>query len=199
VNILIPLGSAILGGIITGIFSLWAVNKSHKKEISRLKSQENSLIQSLLQSIHDEIETLWDTYQQGMGVYLESFQENTPLLRVYPITQDYFSVYHGNTFLIGKIKDNDLRKHIIVTYTQAKGLIDSYRMNNEMVQKYEQLDFLYRQTNNSIFLQQLNAQYSILGEYAKGIKDQHNKVKNSVAALLRMLRKRGVLSENKNN
>ena len=170
-----------------------------KKEILRLKHQEDLLIRSLLQSIHDEIETLWETYQEGMGVYVESLQENRPLLRIYPVIQDYFTVYHGNAFLIGKIKDNDLRKHIIVTYTQAKSLIDSYRTNNEMVQKYDQLFFLHRQTNNPTILEHLNAQYSVLVEYAKGIKAQHNRVKDSITVLLRMLRKKGVLSENEPN
>lgn len=191
--------SAVIGGIITGLFAIWAVHITHKKEMKKIKEQEESLMNGLLQSIHDEVETLWDIYQEGMGVHLEALPEGHPLLMFYPITQDYFTVYHGNSFLIGKIKDNDLRKSIITTYTQAKGLIDSYRMNNDMVQKYEQLDFLYRQTNNPVFAQQLNAQHSVLVKYVKGIKEQHNELKNNVNVLLRTLRKSGVLNENRTN
>ncbi len=121
------------GGIVTGIFTILAVYIIYKKEKEKIKEQEESLIKSLLQSIHDELETLWDIYQKEIGTYLESLQENKPLLHIYVITHDYFTVYHSNSFLIGKIKNNDLRKRIITTYTIAKGLIDSYKLNNELV------------------------------------------------------------------
>ena len=191
--------AAIIGGIITGLFSILAVFCAHGKEIERQKKQEESLIKGLLQSIHDEVETLWDTYQEGMGVHLEALLENQPLAWFYPVIQDYFTVYHGNSFLIGRIKDNDLRKSIITTYTRAKGLIDSYRLNNDFTQKCEQLDSLYKQTNNPVFVQQLNAQRTVMVDYAKKIKESHNKVKNNVNTLLRELRKSGVLSEGKNS
>jgi hypothetical protein len=191
--------SAIVGGIITGGFSILAVLCAHDKEIKRQKKQEDSLIKGLLQSIHDEVETLWDTYQEGMGVQLEALPENQPWIGFYPVTQDYFTVYHGNSFLIGKIKDNDLRKSIITTYTRAKGLIDSYRLNNDFSQRYEQLDSLFRQTNNPVFMQQLNAQRTVMIEYVKKIKESHNEVKNNVNSLLRELRKSGVLNEVKNS
>lgn len=187
--------SAVIGGVITGGFSILAVLCAHRKERERQNQQEGSLIKSLLQSIHDEIETLWEIYQEGMGTRIESLPENQPLALFYPVTQDYFTVYHGNSFLIGRIKDNDLRKLIITTYTRAKGLIDSYRLNNDFTQKCEQLHWLFRQTGNLVFEQQLNAQLAVMIDYAKKIKESHNKVKDNVSALLRELRKSGVLSE----
>lgn len=147
------------------------------------------MIKSLLQSIHDELETLWNVYQKEMGTYLESLPENKPLLNIYVITHDYFTIYHGNSFLIGKIKNNDLRKRIITTYTIAKGLIDSYRLNNELVQKYEQLNFWYKQTYNQAILKELKTLYDTLVDYAKEIKKQHYEAKNNINVLLKMLRK----------
>ena len=179
--------SAVLGGVITGAFSIWGIFISHKKAEERQKNVEKSLIKSLLQSLHDEIKTIWGVYQEGIGIQLEALSDDDPFLYLYPITQDYFNIYHGNSILIGKINDSNLRENIIVTYTLAKGLVDSYRFNNDMVQKYDQLQFLFRQTENSVFEQQLGAQHSALVYYARKIKTRHNEVKNRVNSLLREL------------
>jgi len=189
--------AAIIGGLITGISSVIAVLIAHKKDLKKLKIQEKRLTQSLLQSIHDEIEALWEAYQEGVGTHLEALSEGKPFLYYYPISQDYFTVYTTNSIFIGKIEDNDLRKLIITTYTQARGLIDSYRMNNYMLEKYEQWESLYKQTNNPVYCEYYKAYYEGLIKYAKNLKSQHNKVKKNVNSLLRKLRKRGVLAEGK--
>ena len=72
-----------------------------------------------------------------MGARVESLKEGEPLLVYYPLVSDFFTVYNGNSFLIGRIPYNDLRKQIIKTYTLAKGMADSFRMNNDLNQKFE--------------------------------------------------------------
>lgn len=187
---------AIIGGAITGFFTLRAVERSHQNAIELQKQKEQSIIQGLLQAIHDEIETIWDRYLEGMGVHLEALKENQPLIMYYPVVQDYFTVYNNNAFLIGHIKDNDLRKDIVFLYTTAKGLVDSYRLNNDFVQKFEYLDGLYRESKNEFHKQKAGAQLAVIIEYTKTIRKQHDVLKKKAAELLRKLRKSGVLSEN---
>lgn len=155
------------------------------------------LLKSLLQAIHDEIETVWESYQMGMGIHIEALKEGQPLLMYYPVTQDYFTVYSGNSFLIGRIDDNDLRKDIIVTYTLARALIDSYRMNNELVQKYENIHWIFKETGNNVHKLLGEAHYLGLKNYSGSLKKYHYGLKKNVEDLLRKLRKKGVLSEEK--
>lgn len=179
--------SALVGGAIAGFFSLRAVDRSAKKDSEMRKKEEESLLNAFLLSIRDEVDTLWDRYMWGIGEELEKLPENQAFLWYYPITQSYFSVYDNNSSLIGKIKDNNLRKLIIITYTQAKGLIDSYRFNNEMVKAYEDFSLAHRQTNDPTFEEKVKAELAALIRYAEAIKKQHNEIKENIAELLKRL------------
>ncbi len=194
-SLLSGLIGAIVGGGIAGYFSLSATNKAHTqaKNLEDRKSRE--LMDGLLQGLHDEIETLWDSYIEGIGVQLEALPENQPLLMYYPVTQEYFTIYVGNAFLIGRIRDIELRKKIVFTYSKARGLIDSYRLNNELVQKFEHWDSMFKQTGQEVYKQHARDYFSRLIEYAKQLKKSHSELKVVKTETLRILQKRGVLSE----
>lgn len=119
---------AFIGSALT-LAGAYLVHWLEKKETTR-KEAEHLL--GLLQGIHDEIETLWESYSTSIGAHTEALPDNSPMLMFWPITQDYFTIYNTNAFFIGKIKDHDLRKQIVATYAKARGLIDSFRMNNEL-------------------------------------------------------------------
>jgi hypothetical protein len=189
--------ASIIGGFIAGYFTLRGVNKAHQNDLEKQKKDREAIIKGLLQSLHDEIETLWETYMKGIGVKLEALSDNQPLHFYYPITQEYFTVYNGNSFLIGQIDNNDLRKAIITSYTKARGLIDSYRFNNDLLQKYEYWSFLFQETKNPQHAININAYHDSLTKHAKDLKESHGELKEDVKNLLRMLRKQGVLFEQK--
>jgi len=189
------IGGAIVGGVITGYFTLRGVEKSHQNAIELQQKKEQAIIQGLLQALHDEVETIWERYMEGVGFHLEALKENQPLIMYYPVVQDYFTVYNSNAFLIGHIDDNDLRKDIVFLYTTAKGLVDSYRLNNDLVQKFEYWNGLHLETQNEAHKNRAVAQFAVLVEYAKTIKKQHDILKQKSSELLRKFRKSGVLSE----
>ena len=189
---------AVIGGLITGYFALRSADKNYKNQLQLTRENEEKLIQGLLQAIHDEIETVFERYQETMGAGLEFLKEGEPLLLYYPLVSDYFTVYNGNSFLIGRIPDNDLRKQIIKTYTLAKSMIDSFRMNNDLNQKYEYWFQVFRESKNEVHQQKAAAHYGALVEYAKNLKLGHQQIKLESSQLLRSLRKHGVLSEKRN-
>lgn len=179
--------SALIGGLIAGLFSLIAVWQSAKKDLEKRLNEEKEVLKSFLLSIRDEVDTIWTRYMEGMGERVENLPEKTAFLLYYPASQNYFVTYDENSSLIGRVKDDKLRKLIIVTYTKAKGLLDSYKMNNEMVQKYENFILLFQQTNNAIFKAWADAALGGLIIYADGIKRQHNEIKSNVIELLKKL------------
>ena len=189
------IAGAVVGGAIAGYFALRSTDKNYKNQLKQGRENEEKLIKGLLQAIHDEIETVVERYQETMGARLESLKEGEPLLVYYPLVSDFFTVYNGNSFLIGRIPDNDLRKQIIKTYTLAKGMIDSFRMNNDLNQKFEYWHQVFQESKNEVHQQKATAHYGALVEYAKSLKNTHQQIKLESSQLLRSLRKYGVLSE----
>lgn len=97
-------------------------------------------------------------------------------------------MFNSNASLIGHINDNELRKQLVKTYTLAKGLIDTYSMNNELVLKYEQWNFMARTSQDpthTLFVQILHDQ---LINYALAIKDSHQITQIAVDSLLKKLK-----------
>ena len=192
------IAGAITGGVLTGVFSLLASQKSYKNQQEHSDKNEEKIIAGLLQSIHNEIETVFDRYQESMGARLESLNDGGALIYYYPLVSDFFTVYNGNSFLIGRIPNNDLRKQIIKTYTLAKGMVDSFRMNNDLVSKWEFSEKLYAESKNDVHKEQAIAHFASLIDYAKTLKESHKTLKTEVSNLLRELRKHGVLNEKGN-
>jgi hypothetical protein len=187
--------SAIIGAIIGGYFTLKATKDSFKNQKEELIENEKRLIKSILHSINDEIETIYERYQETMGSRLESLKHGEPLLCYYPLVSDFFTVYNTNGIFLGRINDNDLRKKIIQTYTLAKGMVDSFRLNNDLVNKYEFSTKLYQETNLDIHNQHSIVHLNSIKEYTENLKQGHFKLKDEMNILLRELRKNGILSE----
>ncbi len=188
--------SGLAGGCIAGFFSILAVRIAHKNDLEKEKENQENIISGLLQALHDEIETLWARYFETIGEKLEALEENQPFLFYYPVFQDYFTVYTGNSYLIGQIKDNDSRKAIVTTYTKAKGFVDSFRHNNDLLQKREHWTIVFAETDNPKHETIASAYLQSLVLYAKALKDAHKDLKINIDSLLRSLRKNGAYYSN---
>jgi len=198
VNLDIPtLVSSGIGAFVGSVLTLIATFIAHKLSEASQERKEKALIHGFLQGIHDEIETLWDAYLDGIGTRVETLKDKEPLNMYWPVTQEYFTIYNNNAFLIGRIQDHDLRKEIVSTYSKARGLIDSFRLNNDLVHKFEHAFWVYQETNNEVHKANAEAYQASLIEYAEHLKKAHKELKSNVAELLRSLRKKGVLAQYK--
>ncbi len=70
---------AIIGGIITGRYSLRAVTVAHEKELHRQRESEKAALQSLYRSIPAEVKTVRDQYQESMERHVENLKEGQSL------------------------------------------------------------------------------------------------------------------------
>lgn len=89
ITVSISVISAVIGGIIAGYFSLRATNQSHANQKEIAEQNELQVIKSLLQAIHDELETVFENYQASMGNRIESLQDGQPLFWYYPLVSDF--------------------------------------------------------------------------------------------------------------
>jgi hypothetical protein len=93
-------------------------------------------------------------------------------MSTYAVGFDYFTIFHSNAFLIGRIDNVELRRLMVQTYTHAKGLIDSYRLNNSMLEKHAQTAAV-AQIGIRSSVAQAGAQLQTLAQYADLLKSSH--------------------------
>jgi hypothetical protein len=77
-------------------------------------------------------------------------------------------------------------------------MVDSFKLNNDLVSKWEFSEKLYAESQLEVHKQQAIAHHSALVDYATSLKEGHVSFKAEVNDLLRELRKNGVLNEMNN-
>lgn len=179
--------SALIGGALACAGSLWAtkITQSNDRKIRELSLKQSQI--NFLKALSNEINTLWERYMWGIGEELERLADGHPFTFYYPVTQDYFTVFNNNSQFIGSLQNEELSSEIVEIYSIAKGLVDSYRLNNDFVQKHEHWHWLANETNQNIHLQRAQAQLEALKEYSATLKEIHFKIKEKLPILNNLL------------
>jgi len=125
---------------------------------------------------------------QTAGGIIANLPANTPFAMFYPVGFDYFGIFNGNALLIGRIDNLQLRKLIVQTYTNAKGLVDSYRMNNVLLEKFQQTSLLAAQTQQPVHQTRAQTERAALAQYGQTMKASHDRVNGMVNQLMPALR-----------
>lgn len=128
---------AVIGGLMTRNATINATNIANEHQRKLAKDAEDALLTGFIWSIHDEIESLFRRYNETVGITLRNTPDGEFLPIKYRTEHDYFSVYHSNSALIGKVRDHELRSDIIFAYTMAKSILDSYSIYWELMTTYE--------------------------------------------------------------
>jgi len=174
--------AAIIGASVGGFITAWATRKSvqqiFKNDLKKRDIEKQENLQGLYRVIKSELNTLWSRYyNEGAGEKIENLKDGEPLLMYYPLTQDYFTMYHSNANLIGEIQNEDLRGLIILTYSAAKGVVDSYRYNNHIVGQHEHWSWVAAETNNDLHRVRAKTFLDSCVEYTAVLKKGHYEIK----------------------
>ncbi|MFH1692092.1 MAG: hypothetical protein ABIC68_05965 [Candidatus Omnitrophota bacterium] len=184
-----PVCLAFLGVLIGGLFTLKGVEKAHELDLKRERSAEKKLIDSFLQMIRTELEAIWSQYQISMGRQVEALKEDQPLLVIFPVAGNYFSVYENNTNLLGRVKEENLRELIVIVYIKAKAMLDAFKLNNEMIKEFEKFSRVSQNETDKTIKAFSDARLISLKEYAALIKKGHKEFKDSIQTLIGRLKK----------
>jgi hypothetical protein len=174
--------AAVWGGISGGFFAVVAVIVQSWLVRRETKAAERKMLISVLQAILEEIQTVWDRYMQTMGGTIGNHPQGQPFMSTYAVGFDYFTIFHSNAFLIGRIDNVELRRLIVQTYTHAKGLIDSYRLNNSLLEKHAQTIALAQIGMQPSLVVQ--AQLQTLAQYADLLKSGHVRVSDLIDRII---------------
>ncbi len=179
--------SSLVSALIGGLLALFAVFFADWLAKRKDKENRREEIQALIQSIKDEVGTLWGIYMNSAGQSLEEFGESKPFNRYFPVTQEYFTVYTSNAHKIGMIHDETLRKSIVETYSLGRSLIDTYRFNNELVRRSANNAWMFHITKFPVYDELLKSSEKDLVEYSSSLKSIHMSFKEKVNKLLQEL------------
>jgi hypothetical protein len=182
--------SGLIGAVIGGVISLGGVWWAEKRNCAAALLAEAKIESGLLQALHDELEAIFERLEQNLGPHITALPEGSPLLVVFPIINEYFTVYNANAFLIGRIKNNSLRKALVRIYVSGKALVDSFRLNNAMVDRYQQLHFLVLESKNPTHVQEKEALVYQMVQYAALLKKGYFDIKLNYAAVMKLIDKK---------
>ncbi len=193
---IITLSVGIGGAFIGGIFVFFGTLLTFKLEKKKNKENEEQLVKNYLLAIHDEVESVWTAYEATLGLYLQQLEVDKPCDMYWPVSQDYFTVYHSNATLLGKVVNESLRKSIITSYLIAKTLKDCVIMNNYLLEKNEKFEYIAGNSANEHDRNMANACLQALIDYAPELRSRHYELKQQKENLFKELRAEGIFRLN---
>jgi hypothetical protein len=179
---------AVVGGFLAGHYSRQATKDLLDEERRNREVEKAENVKALLCALKDEMRSVWNHYMGDMGKQIEALPEGQGCKYYFPIIEEYFPIYHGSVTSLGLIKDDLLRHAIISAHTLAKSLIDSYRLNNQLIDEWEEAHDKIYYTLHTTQAQKVAAKKEQeLVEYSPVLKALHVKTKASVEELLETL------------
>ncbi|EKZ2441578.1 hypothetical protein ACU63X_01740 [Klebsiella aerogenes] len=177
------LASGLLGALVGGLFTLLGTLIEGRRQKRALEEEARSKQRSVLIGIRTEIITLIDLYKSRMSDSIDNYDGSEPFSNIFPLSQNYFSFYDTNSLSLASINEEAL-KSIVMFYGSAKGLVDTYKMNNDVVDELSKLQTIFHETNMDIHKFNWEQTYHIAIDYGKSLKDIHNEVMSRVQVCL---------------
>ena len=184
--------AALAGALVGGFFSILATKAAHKDqlELQRQATQENA--KAILYALSHEIRCVWTMYMAEMGKYVEEHPNENGYKIVFPVNANYFAVYDASAASLGLISEPKMRNQVIITYTLAKALIDTYTMNNQMVKGLGEAIGNQLILNNAATARVVQSNEQALGVYANQIRLFHGNCKQAMTALDALFVQQGI-------
>lgn len=187
----VPLAAGLIGACLGGWMvkraALKGVSVMYEMDVRKQQAQQKSALQNYYKSLLVEVETLWHTYQEAIGLKLESLKQRDPINLYCPITPQHFLVYRKNSTLIGCIADDTLRSLLVKTYAEIQGLIETYRINNRLLAQWEHWDQTEKGTHDALSAARAQGAYAVLVEYANVLRKAHYTARADVLRLIGLL------------
>lgn len=178
--------SAIIGGAFACMGAVLGVWLSARKERQLRLDEEQQEVTNYRKALRSEIHILWENYMWGIGNSLEQHPNGTPFPMYYPVYEKYFGVYDDNMGTLSKISDDEERTQIIKTYMAAKGLTDSYRLNNKMLEHQGQLHAMPHMPTSEVNALRRGLHKDLI-DYFRVLKSAHTRAIEEKDALLSIL------------
>ena len=132
------IGGSLIGGLVGGLMtrsaSITATNKAFELNRTLQTRARKEGLRRVLLGIRTELTVAWENYTAGYGTAIENHTPGTAFRYVFPIDDSGFVFYQTNNAALGDLPDDELRELIIKCYLQSQVILNTHRMNNEMLE-----------------------------------------------------------------
>ncbi|WP_341502046.1 hypothetical protein [Gallaecimonas sp. GXIMD4217] len=170
------------GAITSGFFALLGVAVGFFLQALYQWRKEREQLKGTLAGIKCEIEELIAIYQEKMGYHLATHQGEY-LDDYWPLGDGYFTFYDNNAAGLSGLKDQELRKAVVRFYIVARGHLDSFRFNNQLLEKYSFLNMPNASGHERA------ATRRELVDYCSALKSSHEQMVSQAKSLIPRLEK----------
>jgi hypothetical protein len=164
---------AFLGGVLAGLFALLAVEKQEKVSRKLVADEDEAMITATVRAMMAELDVIYERYQATVGGLLEKLEEGKAFIYFFPVFSDFFTIYNTNAHVIGRIRSAELRSKFVKTYVLSKGLVDSFVLNNKMLEEFATADAVARANGNAAQKDTAHAALMSLEMYGGQLKQMH--------------------------
>ena len=131
----------------------------------------------------EEVKMIQNMYIPRIGQKIEALAEGEFFGFYSRLKQNYFTIYSTNGHLIGEVGNAEIRECIVKTYAQAKGMIDSLEMYNDLLKEHDEL-YLERIARKNEF----DTIVHNLISFTQRLKEDHAELKQSLQKLINLLK-----------
>lgn len=176
-----------IGSIAAIGVAIWVSHRQHEKEKERSSEDDKIELVNMLRSIRDEISVVTEEFAANSGKQLFEGAEGTAYMFKVPLGDRNFPIYEAYVEKIGKIPHEDLRRLIVIAYGRALGVVQGLKMNNALVEKFEDADYLARVMNDDVHKGLRQRTLAVLEEYGDTLRADYRKAQSCVEELLKAL------------
>ncbi len=145
--------------------------------------KEKQETEALLQGLRDEIDVTREGFQRNVGAAIEASVEGEIFnFRWYPAERP-FVVYDACASQLGRIPDAPLRRNVIRTFSQARGLSLSIRTNTHLLEEFMSANIRAKFTKTDLDILVADELRTSLIDYAGKLRQAYNDTKESVDTL----------------
>jgi hypothetical protein len=177
-----------VGSIGAILAAVWVAHRQYEQtrqlELGRAAAdtaKEQAETRAFVQSIRQELATIWEGYCTGIRPTLLNTGENAIFDALVPVHTDAFTVYNNASPQVGKVPDEELRRLIVTTYARAKGHIYSLQMNNALLSDFTNFAVMHRGDNHDAVLEHKRG---MLVRYAVQLKERDAELERHINALM---------------
>ena len=181
-----PFLSSLAGGILAGTFSMSGIVITDR--VDRKKKRIQALTDSLsyLRAIHSEVRFLYVRFRAALG-QISTRKADEPVMSFIAAEEQYFTVFQSTGAMLGRLSDQKLQGAIVGLYINAKGFLDTMRVNNEHLRNLKNIQIGTRNISPEETAKLVEDRMQMLRAYAAQVHGEHASLSKAFEETIQML------------
>lgn len=161
----------------------------HQTESQRHRDEKREAgeARAILKCLRADMESHLEQVSTGFAPILHATDDGAPVLSIFPISEDPFSMYNAMLPRLGLIQDDELRSQIVRSYAAAKSFVLTVRCNNDLVTRCRLALELHDHTGTDASARALTTATQSRDRYGDKVRESYCRVRDQAAILKPML------------